>query len=169
MTIWIIEDDAAHARDAWQEIKSLAVEMDALARRHKLHEDDPIPQTSVFWDQSMSWKPKLKSLDGDLVPSEASGQLPDIVVLDLFREDELVAPDLLRKLREWEWKEKRQLSEFSHVILWSAYPGRVDALNFTRAETHRDRRVVAMETKDATVLRTVVAHCWQSREEERYP
>jgi hypothetical protein len=169
MTIWIIEDDAVHARDAWQEIKSLTAEMDALARRQKQHENAAIPEARLYWDQSMSWRPKLKSLDDEVVPSEASNRLPDIVVLDLFRGDELVAPDLLRKLREWEWKEKRQLTEFSHVILWSAYPGRPDALNFIRAEANRDRRVVAMETKDATSLRINVAHCWQSREEERYP
>ncbi|MBZ5505689.1 MAG: hypothetical protein LAO78_09385 [Acidobacteriia bacterium] len=170
MTIWIIEDDVAHASDAWRQIKSLVAEMEALARRRKGVAMEQITPAKLFWDQSMTWKPRLKSLDyDDVVPSEASSQLPDIVVLDLFRGDEFVAPALLRSLREWEREEKRDPVRFSHVILWSAYPGRPDALNFVRGEPKRDKHIVPMETKDEMQLRTNVAHCWRAREEELYP
>src|SRR5580765_3210489 len=108
MTIWIIEDDVAHASDAWHQIKSLAVEMEALARRRKAADLKHISPAKLFWDQSMVWKPRFKSLDNDEVPADANIQFPDIVVLDLFRGDEFVAPGLLRRLREWERAEQRE-------------------------------------------------------------
>jgi len=98
-------------------------------------------------------------------------QRPDLVILDLFDDDQdLAGREVYEKIRAEEkentYEHKNNIKADSYIILWSAFLGSQEAIDYFEPCSEKDRRLVLCSVKSKVLLKNAVLGCLARMKEE---